>query len=338
MIGMTGMQGDPDPAGPVPEAPRTRAGSVLRGAVRVAAAGALVVVAWVLATAWAPVLHGHPAYPVLLALTAAVAAFVLVRNVRPPARPGPTTAWRRVGAAALVVAAAAWVAVVAWLRPFGAVEPALAAMASDAAVTVEESATRIVLTPAVGTTGPAVFFQPGARVDARAYVAALRPVAEAGTLVVVAKQPLGIGFLATGAFESARDAFDEVDAWVVGGHSLGGTTASLDADAHDDASDAPPVVGLLLWASYPASDLSGTLDTAVLSVSGSEDGLATPADVGDSRATLPPDARFVRVDGASHASFGDYGPQPGDGTPTIDPDDARVQIAEATAAFLADLR
>jgi pimeloyl-ACP methyl ester carboxylesterase len=56
----------------------------------------------------------------------------------------------------------------------------------------------------------------------RAYAAVLRPLADAGYTVVIPKQPLGIAFLATGAFESTRDAHPDIDSWVVGGHSLGG--------------------------------------------------------------------------------------------------------------------
>ncbi|MBC7290927.1 MAG: alpha/beta hydrolase, partial [Actinotalea sp.] len=268
----------------------------------------------------------------------AVAGVVLARSVLParPRRRRPTTRWRRIRFAVAVIGAVVWVAVVAWLRPFPAVEPALAAMASDDVVAVEQSSTRIVLTPADGPTGPAVLFHPGARVDPRAYAAVLRPLAEAGTRVVVVKQPLGIAFLATGSLGSARAAFEDADGWVVAGHSLGGTVASMLADEQDERKVAP-VVGLLLWASYPATDLRESLTVAVLSVSGSQDGLATPAEIEASRAALPDGAEFVSVDGASHASFGDYGPQPGDGTPTIDADDARAQIAEASVAFVAGL-
>ncbi|MEL7978145.1 alpha/beta hydrolase [Isoptericola sp. F-RaC21] len=311
--------------------PNTPAPTWLRATTLVVAAAAVLVVAWVCATAWGVVVHGHPAYAVLLVLTVAGAVVAGVRALRrPPARPG----WRRAGRVALLVLGVGWVVVVGWLRPFVAVEPALAAMRSDDAVTVTEGATRYVLAPAGGDDGTAVFFQPGARVDARAYAAVLRPLAEAGHTVVVAKQPLGIAFLAVGAFDDARAAVD-VDRWVVGGHSLGGTVAAMEADASDDAADAAaPATGLLLLASYPAGDMSGTLTAAVASVSGSEDGLATPAKIDASRADLPADAAFTVVEGAVHAYFGDYGPQPGDGTPTISHDDARAQISAAAVAFV----
>ena len=132
--------------------------------------------------------------------------------------------------------------------------------------------------------------------------------------MVIAKQPLGIAFLATGAFESARDANPQVTDWFVGGHSLGGTVAAMDAEAHDGDTTAP-VKGLILYASYPASDMSTTLDAKVLSVSGTKDGLATPADIEASRANLPAGAIFTPIEGAVHSFFGDYGPQPGDAHP-----------------------
>ena len=301
----------------------------MRILLRVLAAAALLVVAWVLATAWGAVVHGHPAYVVLLVLTALGAAILLwwSGRLRTPL-PGRTIA----GVVVVLVLGAGWLAVIGWLRPFGAVEPALAAMASDASVAVEESATAIVLRPTDAPTGRGLLYQPGARVDARAYAAMLRPLAEEGVTVVIPKQPLGIAFLATGALDAARADHPEVAAWVVGGHSLGGTVAS--SIAVGDASASAPVAGLLLHASYPASDVSQTLRTSVLSVSGSEDGLATPADIEASVADLPPGAEFTVIEGGVHAFFGDYGPQPGDGQPGITQDEARALITAASRDFV----
>ncbi len=300
---------------------------------RVVAALGLAVVAWACLTAWPAIVHGHPAYAVLLALTVVVALVSLVRSLGEPRERG---GFRRSLRVAVPVLGVLWVAAMWWLRPFNAVEPALAAMQSDAKVTVTESMTDIVLTPTSGSTGVGVFFQPGAKVEARAYAAVLRPLAEAGHPVVIAKQPLSIAFLALGAFDSARDAHPEVTRWVVGGHSLGGTVAAIEAES--STTDPRGVAaGLLLYASYPATDMSDTLGSSVLSVSASLDGLATPADIDASKANLPPNAQFVVIDGAVHAFFGDYGPQPGDGTPTISHEDARSQIVEASTAWLAGL-
>ena len=231
----------------------------------------------------------------------------------------------------------AWVAAMVWLRPFGAVQPALAAMRSDTDVTVTETATRIVLAPtAAGPSEVGVFFQPGARVDARAYAAVLRPLAQAGHPVVIAKQPLGIAFLALSAFDAARTDQPQVARWVVGGHSLGGTVAVIQADDADTDPTAP-AVGLLLYASYPAGDVRESLTTAVESVSGSRDGLATPEKIDASRANLPADATFTVIEGGTHAQFGAYGLQPGDGTATISDRDARSRISSASLRFVQSL-
>lgn len=296
---------------------------------------AVVAVGWVCLTAWAPVVHGHPAYPVLLGLTLVLALAVLWRERRVRARRG---GWRGGGRVALVVLAGGWVAAMVWLRPFAALQPALAAMRSDVAVTVTETATTIVFTrtgstSATGAGEVAVFFQPGARVDARAYAAVLRPLAKAGHLIVIAKQPLGIAFLALPAFDAARSEHPEVGRWVVGGHSLGGTVAAIQADGADSDASAP-AVGLLLYASYPAADVSTSLTAAVESVSGSHDGLATPARIRASRADLPPDTTFTVIEGGTHAQFGAYGLQPGDGTSSISDADARTRISAASLRFV----
>ncbi len=287
-------------------------------------------VLWACLTAWGAVIHGHPAYAVLLALTVGGSVAAAWRHWRPAARP---SGWRLVLGIALVAAGLLWVGAMAWLRPFTAVEPALSAMRSDDAVSVSESLTEIVMRPTGDASDTGVFFQPGALVEARAYAAVLRPLAEAGHTVVVAKQPLGIAFLALPAFDDARREFSDVRRWVVGGHSLGGVVAAMQADGADQDLSGP-AVGLLLFASYPASDLSTSLTAAAMSISGSKDGLSTPEKIDASRGDLPADATFVVIDGAVHAYFGDYGPQPGDGTPTISHDDARSQISDASVTFV----
>lgn len=289
----------------------------------------------VLACAWAAVatgsmlLHGHPAYAILLGSVFVISAvFALCYWLRPAAAHRRFKILRGIG----LVASTGAFALVLWLVPHGAVEPALAAMNSDASVTVTETADQIVMTPLGIQSEVGVFFQPGALVDARAYAAILRPLAENGHTVVIPKQPFGIAFLSTGAFDSARAEHPPVDRWVVGGHSLGGVVSAIDARSFSTASS-DAVVGVLFFASYPASNMS-TLTTPVLSISGSNDLLATQEKINASRTNLPADAIFTVIDGASHANFGDYGPQSGDGQPSISPDAARTAISGASLAFV----
>lgn len=302
-------------------------------AARLVALTALAVVAFVLVTAWGAVWHAHPLYPIALAVTVVFAGLTVWRTFRSVKE---RALWRIIMRVVVLAVAIAWVAVLAWLRPMGADEPALTAMASDSAVTVDEGATAITMTPTGEAAATGVFFQPGAFVDARAYAAVLRPLAEAGHTVVIQKQPAGIAFLSLGAFDLAVRNHEQIDQWVLGGHSLGGVVASIEADSDDTSIDgeAPAAAGLFLYGSYPAGDQSDTLAVPVLSLSGSEDGLTTPADIETSRANLPADAAFVEIEGATHAYFGDYGTQQRDGTPAISHDDARAEISALTLEFV----
>lgn len=300
--------------------------------------GALLVIA-TLRLAGDPILHGHPAYWFLLAVTFVISVAVTVRSFWP--RPKNSTL-RRLGRSGLVVLGLGWLAIVGWLMPSGATSSGLEAMTTTSTVTVLEGDTQIDLVPNGKEQATGVFFQPGAKVDARAYAKTLRPLVEAGYVVVIAKQPLGIGFLATNALDTARSTFPEVKQWIVGGHSLGGTVAAMQMASAMDAQAAPadpthaapaPVIALVLFASYPATDLSA--DTfPVLSISGEKDGLTTPAAIDASRANLPAGSTFVQIPGATHAFFGDYGLQAGDGEATTPRPHAYYQISQATLDFV----
>ncbi|MCX6495667.1 MAG: alpha/beta hydrolase [Actinobacteria bacterium] len=300
--------------------------------------GALLCVV-LLSLAGNPIIHGHPAYWVALALTFIVSVAAMVRTFW--SRRTNSTA-RRIGRSLLVVLSIGWLAIVGWLMPAGATDTALQALASDSSVTVVDSPTQVALIPSadIGATG--FLFQPGAKVDARAYVSALRPLALAGHVVVIAKQPLGIAFLATNAIDSARSEFPDVSKWVVGGHSLGGTVAALQAAGasgeqaqSSDSGSAPvaPIVGLVLFASYPAADMSDS-NVPVLSLSGEKDGLSTPDAIAASKPSLPSSTTFIEVPGANHASFGDYGIQFGDGVATASLANAHAAITKATLDFV----
>ena len=99
------------------------------------------------------------------------------------------------------------------------------------------------------------------------------------------------------------------------------------AAAHDEDFD-----GLILLAAYSTKDLTGTT-LRVLSVYGSEDGVLNRESYEKNRAKLPADTTEVILDGGCHAQFGNYGPQDGDGVPTISGEEQVRQTVEAIAAF-----
>jgi Alpha/beta hydrolase family len=282
----------------------------------------VVVPVWVAATRWDTLLAGHPAYPVLLLVTALIGVVVGLR-ARRDRRAGALRVTARVAGAVLLVLV---LAAVVRLRPYPATPPA--ADASSATIGVVHTLSTWELHPRGGPRGAGVVFYPGAFVDPRAYLGLLRPLAEEGHLVVVVSAPLDVALLAPGSVRSAIEAHPEVRTWVVGGHSLGGVQASTAAASGD-----PRVRGLFLWASYPAQDISDA-PVAAASISGDRDGLSTPADIAASRTNLPSGTTFTVVTGGVHAYFGDYGPQAGDGEPAVARVEAQRQIVGATSALV----
>ncbi|WP_168429202.1 alpha/beta hydrolase [Microbacterium sp. K24] len=216
--------------------------------------------------------------------------------------------------------------VIGWsqIGVMGAEPEPLADVRANSAIAVEDAEQGIVLSPADGESGRGLVFIPGAKVDPWAYAAILQGLAEDGVTVVITRPWLNLAFFDPRGLDSFTSAAPDVDVWSVGGHSLGGVRAcqlAADADA------------LVLFGSYCATDLSAT-DLPVLSLAGSEDGLSTPEKIDAARDQLPGDAEMVEIDGASHASFGDYGPQAGDGTPTISMEAMHADVTELVGTFL----
>ncbi|RWZ61533.1 alpha/beta hydrolase [Labedella populi] len=199
----------------------------------------------------------------------------------------------------------------------------------DDAVTITETDVSFMLEPTSAGRAEGLVFVPGARVDPFAYARVLSGVVErSGVTVVITKPTLHLAFFDSRPLSDFTAAAPSVDEWSVGGHSLGGVKACAMAASDDSV----PVSGLVLFGSYCAEDVSETA-IEVLSVSGTEDGLSTPADIEGNADLLPAETTFVVLDGANHADFGDYGAQPGDGVSTMPRDVVRSEITDALDAF-----
>lgn len=240
---------------------------------------------------------------------------------------------RRIGPilAAVLVGAAA-IAAAFYFRPYRAIgEGSL--LSSDASAVVERSPLGLVFRPASGEATTGLAFYPGARVPPESYAYLGKSLAGAGYLTVVLALPLNFAVFSPSRARKAIDAYPSVTTWAVGGHSLGGAMAA------SFCSGAPAkVAGLLLLASYPGggTDLSAS-GIHVLSISASNDGLATPAKLQAARRLLPAGTRFVELSGGNHAQFGDYGVQPGDGTATLSAELEHRAIVEETLAFMGEI-
>ncbi len=216
--------------------------------------------------------------------------------------------------------------IVAWsqIGVMAAEKDPLADVRANTAITVDDAPEGIVMSPADGDSEIGLVFIPGAKVDPWAYAAVLQGVVEEGTTVVITRPWLNLAFFDPRPLDAFTSAAPDIDTWAVGGHSLGGVRAcqlAADADA------------LVLFGSYCATDLSAQ-DLAVLSLGGSEDGLSTPDKIAAARDELPADSELVEIEGAAHASFGDYGSQAGDGTPTISDERMHATVTDLLGRFL----
>lgn len=312
---------------------------------------------WLGWTRWPALLSSHPAMLVVgiacgvlgfVALAWSVAMLAVGGRVdrtdasgrptrRTPEQLARASRRRIVLAIPALIVCVAMVGLLAYARPFVATPVATAALQSGSGVDLVNRISWYELVPKRSTAEgrpikptTALVFAPGARVDPRAYAQLLRPLAAGGYLVAVLKDPFGFALFERDHAESVIDVHPEITHWAVGGHSLGGVAASGFADGH------PEVQGLVLYAAYPASAMTRT-DLKVVSISGSADGLATPATIEEHKALLPANTRYVVLPGAVHGDFGDYGVQPGDGTPTADRAAVQTEVAKATTALLASL-
>ncbi|MBX0299571.1 alpha/beta hydrolase [Cryobacterium sp. 1639] len=247
-------------------------------------------------------------------------------------RPSRLRRIRVVGWSALVALALGVVVFLIWAQlVMPADREAAQAVFDNPAVTVTDTETAVVIAPtdeesAAGESTTGLVFIPGAKVDPYAYLATLAPtVHETGMTVVITKPVLNLAFFDQRPLAAFTDTAPAVATWFVGGHSLGGVRACMYADEND-------VAGLVLLGSYCASPVDD--DRAVLSISGSEDGLSTPATIQENAPLLPADTTFVQIEGANHASFGAYGAQPGDGDATITPAEAERAITDALGTFM----
>jgi dienelactone hydrolase len=225
-----------------------------------------------------------------------------------------------------IVGFAAWAT-----TPLPPTAAALAALQSDASVTVSIEDDLIAFAPATADAAVGLVFYPGGDVDLRAYAAPARAIAAQGYLVVIPHVLFNHAVFSPNVAENAIAAYPEISDWAVGGHSLGGAMAAQFAVNRPDAVD-----GVVLWGAYPGGDVDWTQSPLAFAVVyGTQDGLVTPDEIDTARAQLPLDTAFVGIEGGNHAQFGDYGVQEGDLTATIS---AAEQQQAATAATVELLR
>ena len=133
---------------------------------------------------------------------------------------------KRLGLAVLILLVVAVAGFVVWAEmPLGPMPEALTALQSDAQVAVETDPwLSFMPTGQAPSTGLIIY--PGGRVDARSYAPLAHQIAAAGYLVIIPPMPLNLAVFAPGRAAAVMAAHPEIQRWVIGGHSLGGSMAA----------------------------------------------------------------------------------------------------------------
>ncbi len=238
-------------------------------------------------------------------------------------------------ASALCVVAVLVAALVTWaLTPLGPSPQALEALAGDSEVAVTSEPYGWTFTPTDEPPVTGFILYPGGRVDPRSYAPLAHDLALTGHLVVIVPMRLNLAVLSPNSADAVIRNNPDIGAWVIGGHSLGGTMAAQYAEQHPDT-----IEGLALLASYPAggTDLSGS-SIPVLSIYGTRDGVLSESSFKDAIARLPESTEYRPIEGGNHAQFGSYGSQPGDREASITAEDQTYETVEAIALLMRPIR
>ncbi len=174
---------------------------------------------------------------------------------------------------------------------------------------------------------------PGGNCDPRAYAPAAHAIAAKGYLTVIVPMPNCVA-MPSGHRRAGKiiEDFEEIENWVIGGHSVGGTAACIYAQKYGN------IEGVVIWASLSPGGLEDT-DIKVLTVYGSNDGRCGPEDVLANAGALTADTIFEEIEGGNHTQFGYFDPTPDpyftdDNAATITLEMQQAIIVQVTVDFL----
>lgn len=153
-------------------------------------------------------------------------------------------------------------------------------------------------------------FYPGGKVEPESYSLLCRDIAKEGYIAVIAKMPLNLAIFNEDKADKIIKKYNDIDKWVIGGHSLGGVMASEYAEDNENK-----IQGLVLLASYPQGDDLEDENINTISIYGSNDQIADDSKIINSK--LSRESKIMKIDGGNHAQFGQYGKQVGDGQASI---------------------
>jgi len=160
----------------------------------------------------------------------------------------------------------------------------------------------LTFTPKQDAADTGFIFYPGGRIDPRGYSNLMYAIAEKGYLVIVPMMPINMAIFNSNIADEIIASHPEIQSWVIGGHSVGGTAAALYTFAHPEKID-----GLAIWSSYPADNSNiSALDIPVILMYGGNEVGVTDESINARKHLLPPDTRYIKIEGGDHHQFGSY--------------------------------
>jgi len=173
---------------------------------------------------------------------------------------------------------------------------------------------------------------PGGNCDPKAYAPVAHAIAAKRYLTVIVPMPNCIAIGGRKRADKIIEDFEEIENWVIGGHSVGGTAACMYADNHSN------IDGVVIWASLSPGGLEDT-DMKVLTLYGSRDGRVGSEDVLANAGALPADTIFKEIEGGNHTQFGYFDTTPDlymteDNAATITLEEQQEIIVQETTDFI----
>ena len=199
-------------------------------------------------------------------------------------------------------------------------EDALKAMESTAQVQVSQKDGYIEFMP--NNIKGAFVFIPGGKVEAKAYAPLMQEIANKGILCLLLEVKYNLAVMDQEAPKGIQENYKDIETWVIGGHSLGGTIASIYLSKHPDEYS-----GIVFLGSYADADLS-SLDKACVLIYGSNDQVLKKEKYEEAKSKLPAYYSEYILDGGNHSQFGSYGLQKGDGEATISKQEQWSKVAQ----------
>ena len=172
----------------------------------------------------------------------------------------------------------------------------------------------------------AFVFYPGRKVAVECYAPLMKDIAEKGVDIYMMDMPFNMASLNVNAADKVMGNGNYTK-WYVGGHALGGISASKYASKNPDK-----VEGVILMASYPAKEIPEAVK--LLSVRGTLDGVLDEDAYEESKENWPSRSTEYVIKGGNHTGFADCTLIKGDNEATALSTTQRRLCTEAVVSFV----